>query len=675
MNKKFIKVIVIISACLILEILFSNYTAISIKLSKCETSEIDLENMISKDDSGNYKIEDGKIIIDHGRIRFENVNTEIRNICIETDNGFNRYYNAEISFTDNNFSFENGFNYNRSTFQMFIGNNYKNYFSHRSFRKIKTLELNFPTKAIAPFTISSITINDIPPLHFGFFRFGILLLTCFCFFNQAWKWKFSNNDYIVIAMGSVLICLLIIITAIAVNRNCVQPLLDEYPLENTYTSDQYQQLFCAFKAGRLNINVDYSKEEFDNLINPYDKSERDSANLSGDFWDRAYYNGTFYSYFGVAPVFTVYYPVYLFTGKLPCRICASAIVSVYAVIFMSLLYMLILKHFLSDVPYLAAVSGYMALMFGSSVFALCADEYFYYTAVISGIGSLAAFLYFILKSYYEKKFIRRVILLILSGIAAVMIAASRPTMCIYYMSAVIPFVHILKDKNETVKNKIIFIFSIGIPILSGAAGIMIYNYMRFENPFEFGFNYQLTVSTAKANSITLAYIPAVLYHYFLQLPYLTSQFPYIEMNNRSLSSYPHYTYLSSNIGIFTYPVTWGMFLIPLIDKKKDKFKSHFILLLFTSGLLLAFVDMCKAGSHYRYTADILFPIILASIIALFDILYMLKNSSLKLYLTAYAAVLLLMAATTAVGYLLIFSNENKYFINDYSILTQALRSI
>ena len=128
------------------------------------------------------------------------------------------------------------------------------------------------------------------------------------------------------------------------------------------------------------------------------------------------------------------------------------------------------------------------------------------------------------------------------------------------------------------------------------------------------------------------------------------------------------------MGVLTYPASWGIFAIPFVDKKKDKFKSFFTLTLFVTALLLAFIDMCKAGSHYRYTADILVPIILVGLITLFDVLKALENAPKKIYLTAYVFVILLMVLTVVVGYLLIFANENQYYINDYSSITKTLRS-
>ena len=50
--------------------------------------------------------------------------------------------------------------------------------------------------------------------------------------------------------------------------------------------------------------------------NPYDRAARDKAGV-WYMWDRALYNGKYYSYFGIAPILTVYYPCQLLTGKLP----------------------------------------------------------------------------------------------------------------------------------------------------------------------------------------------------------------------------------------------------------------------------------------------------------------------------------------------------------------------
>ena len=49
-------------------------------------------------------------------------------------------------------------------------------------------------------------------------------------------------------------------------------------------------------------------------------------------WDRAFYNGKYYSYFGLAPLFMVYYPVYWLTGMLPTTAFAGFLLAAFAVV-------------------------------------------------------------------------------------------------------------------------------------------------------------------------------------------------------------------------------------------------------------------------------------------------------------------------------------------------------
>ena len=218
---------------------------------------------------------------------------------------------------------------------------------------------------------------------------------------------------------------------------------------------------------------------------------------------------------------------------------------------------MIIKKFCSEAPLIPVILGQFALIFGSSILTQCSERIFYYIAVISGIGSLAAFFFFLLSAYYASCYNKRLILLCFTGASVVLIASSRPTMLIYCVSALAAAFHIFKDEKNSVKHKAVYTCSIGIPVLMGAIALMSYNYLRFGDPFEFGFTYQLTVSNASANGISAKYIPAAIYHYFFQLPKIEGQFPFVEMSNETLQPYPRYTYTNWSIGASSYPAVWG----------------------------------------------------------------------------------------------------------------------
>ena len=76
---------------------------------------------------------------------------------------------------------------------------------------------------------------------------------------------------------------------------------------------QYHQLAVSITEGHFYLDIEPS-EELMAMDNPYDRNQRDADHVEFQ-WDTAYYNGKYYSYFGVLPVFIYYLPYYLITGQ------------------------------------------------------------------------------------------------------------------------------------------------------------------------------------------------------------------------------------------------------------------------------------------------------------------------------------------------------------------------
>ena len=673
MKKNAVKYIVIVVLCAVAELLLSNAGSLALRLTGPDAAELPLSSVNISAKGKASSSADG-IVLSNGKVTFKNVDSEMKNLCVEVESDECRYVTVELTFTDENFAKKSGAWQNSQTTRIYLGPHEENYINVSAFGKVGTLIMDF-SGGNEPFTITSVTLNKAPPLAFRPFRFVLMLAVVLVIVKGIWKVKYGKSDSMLIMTGAAVLCLIVLALPFSLSQTPEYKLLDDYPLENKYTSDQYQQMTVAFHEGRLSINVDCDEAQFAALENPYDVSERDEVDAKGDFWDRAYYNGKFYSYFGVVPVFTVYYPIFLVTGKLPVARLACAIVSCYAIVFLSLLYCLILRRFSKDVPLIPALLGHMALIFGSMILPLSAEEVFYSIAVISGIAALAAFLYFLLLAYYEESFKKRLLFLALAGIFVVGIAGSRPSLLIYTSAALVPAFFILRSKEEPFKKKLSYTAAIAVPVALGAGGLMAYNMARFGSPFEFGFSYQLTVSSAAANSLTLAYIPAAVYHYFLEPPEYSSTFPYLDINWHKLGTYPRYTFIYCSVGAFTFPATWGVFLYPAKSKKGDSFRRAFELTLLGAAILLSFIDMCKAGALYRYTADIMIPMLLIGLTAIFDVLAMLQKAPKRAYITGYILAVLALAVTIAVGYLLIFSNENEYYMTTFASITQMLRKL
>ncbi len=655
---------VIIAVCVILEILISNRAAIS--LAGSEYNLVALSEAASSDISASYS--NGQLKINKGTVEFFDIDTEMKNLCV-TLSGKDKYIPLTVAFTDDNFAFKDGYDYNKGTFKVLVGDEEKNYLNLNSFGNVKNLRLDFGDEKV---TIDKLELNKKPEFSFNILRFVIIAAVCFIVKYGLWKIKFDNKNhsYAIMVSAAVLCAVILISFGILSVGNAKLNVLSVYPNLEISSADEYEQLFDAFKKGQLNLDIDYDTSEFENLDNVYDRSERNEYDLHGDFWDRAYYNGKFYSYFGIAPVFTVYFPVYFFTHKVPTTEFASTLLCIYAVIFISLLYDTIIKKMCRKVPLLLVLLGYITVIMTSGIMAVMCENKFYYIAILSGIGSVAAFLFFLLKAYYSDSFKKRNIFLIMTGISVVMIVASRPTLLLYALVAVVPAVFVFKNKKESIYQKMIYIVSIATPVLMGAVLIMLYNYLRFDSPFEFGFNYQLTVSIAKANTITLGMVPAALYHFYIQQPKIHSSFPYIEIKTYALDSYSRYSYAHKTMGVLNYPIINAVFLYPFaVNKdKKDRFKKYFTIAVIACAVLLSFIDMCKAGSHYRYTIDILFTLVIAALIIVFELLAKIEEIMPKKYSRAYILTAVIMGISISLGYLMIFANENNFLLDNFPML-------
>lgn len=674
MKKKIIKAVIIIALCVLAECIISNYNAISLKISGAEEYAVDLfEENVECSGKKAVKKKDG-ITVKDGKIKITDVDKEMKNICLILTGEFYEYVDVEISYLDENFAYSDGYEYNRSYLKAFSGIDEKNCYHIESFGKVKDIEINIKDSD-GTLTVSKILLNSPPNFQFRIFRFLFFVIVFSSIAFGIWKAELEKHDYTLLKLFALLMCVMVSSTVLQLYNKDNMDLLRRCPSDDYMIEDQYGQLFESINSGRLDLPLDIDTAKLEKLNNPYDRSERINKDVTGDFWDRAYYNGKFYSYFGISPIYTVYYPVYIMTGKMPSAEFASVLLCLYAVIFISLLYIQFIRRFCKNVPIVLALLGQLALLFGSGIFAVAFEAKFYYIAVLSGITWTAAFLYFLLTAYYEEVFVKRIIYLVMSGISIVLIAASRPTLLLYCAAAIVPAIFIMTRKQEKIKSKIIYVVSIGTPLVMGAVMLMIYNYKRFDNPFEFGFNYQLTVSIAKANTFSLSMIPATIFHYFIQQPNINTNFPFIEIKSRTLDTYHRYNYNGRTMGILNYPIAWGLFLTPVFIRKRDKFKTAFMVTFAAAALLMAFIDMCKAGSHYRYTIDILMPIILAATVAVFDCLSVLKGISKKAYILFYVFVSAMMVITICVGFFMMFANEKGRLIDDFTLTCRLLQSL
>ena len=457
-----------------------------------------------------------------------------------------------------------------------------------------------------------------------------------------------------------------------------------YPFEYSVASyNPYEQQLDAFLKGQLHIDFEPSDELLE-LENPYDYYERYRSGAEY-LWDRALYDGKYYSYFGIAPILTVYLPYYLVRGALPADDFVSTVFTVMTALFFSLsVIKLCSMSKIKRIPILTVWACAIGGLFATQCFLIMRGEArFYYIAVSAAMAFLSAFTWLFLSglSIKESKMSRR-IFLALAGVAYGLCFLSRVNTALMGAFLVLPMLwfFIVKDgqskKTRSVKDIIFDLAVLGAPVVVAVAGQMILNYLRFDSFFEFGTTYQLTVSDISKNKLRLTDLPYAFYHYFLHPLGFAEGFS-AELFYQRFEDYGHFVYVDTGMGLLSIPFFWLLFvsIFTLAEKKQSLARRITLASLLVGGLAVAWMNFCLGGVIFRYTCDITLVMALAAIASVvfahdsFDP----KGKGIKVLNVAVGAVV---AVSVFVCLTLCFShnvNLSEYSIRAYQWIGNILR--
>lgn len=457
--------------------------------------------------------------------------------------------------------------------------------------------------------LRSMTVMNVKPFAFSLLRFlllaGVLCLLCAirCFGLHKITYDSKNLFHREAVLG---VLLLSIIGMFLVAPNGITEFVDYNMEEGMGNYDPYAQTFDAWQHGQLHFRVETDPALLE-VENPYDRNERDASGAS-ILWDKAFYEGKYYSYFGVTPVVFVYYPVYFLTGKIPTAPMTAMVFSVLGMCFLFLTMLSAVKKYGKDVNLLLLLCGLVSAAAASGLFfcAHYADRY--YAVIAAGICFLFLYLWLGLEACMAEKQTARCLYLGGCGFAIACAVLSRPTLSLYAVLLIPPFLELIRRNTLSKHQKLTAVASFGVPLMIGAAVTMAYNAARFSSPFDFGAAYQLTVSNTSANIVRLSDFPSAIVHYFLTPFEVGGVFPYISRKFLSFDTQSHYTYITSGFGACMYPVAAaGYLLFWMATKGKgcSVEKRWIYRLAFLVPVLIAFLDFCMGGYVDRYLCDIL----------------------------------------------------------------------
>lgn len=481
-------------------------------------------------------------------------------------------------------------------------------------REAENIVLTFDSSG-GDFYVGNVTVNPSYSLRFSFVRFAIIALAaalaCILIKNgKRIRGAMTEEQAKTLALAvCVAACTVFSCMGAAGESSATVEYSDGMILENC---NPYIQQFDAFKKGQLHIDIQPMPELLE-LENPYDPARRDGIYY---LWDRALYNGKYYSYFGVTPILTVYYPFYLITHSLPNEATVKAVYSLMTAFLLPLAVFELAKLISAGrrlgkeiPPWMTAVAA-IGTMFASLTFLMQrGNAQFYYIAVMAANAFLSLFAFLALRALNTPKTAAKLALLAGAGVAFGLGFHARvntmlPAAALAVTLVTVYFIRSVKSKR--IGRFFACAAALGLPVAAAIALSFAYNYARFGDILEFGTSYQLTVADTSLYALNLGGIVPTVFYYFLQPLRLTADFPFAVPTWTNIGGYDRILYVDQNLGIFTMPFNLLILgVLPLLFVRKATAAQKSAAAVGLAAIYAtAFADFCRGGVIYRYIGDI-----------------------------------------------------------------------
>jgi hypothetical protein len=667
--------LVIISICFICEVFVFNARHYITHWGDGEmdmrSAKYELVNLARDEETGLF------IPTERAEIVFPNINKRVVTVYIDALFS-DKNESADTQIFEINYGDEENSDRTTAGFRVIRGVNESKYVTLQTSGKVSHIRLIIFGNKIPTVAIKGITLNKPVPLKIFWPRMLLFSTIAFCIVVVKHKKLFSLplksssigqnllTAGIMLAFTAYLFALMLLTV----------PFSFDWPFKENFAyepKDQYNaEIVDAILDGHAYLNIEPSKELLA-LKNPYDLGERNAANVYPP-WDHTYYNGKFYSYFGIVQVLALSLPYKLITGRyIPTRV-AVFIFSALASIFLMLIWRRLVFRYMEKMPLGMYALGQLTVAMGSMLSFLTIRPLFYETAVSSAMFFTTLGLWLLLGNSSKKKtwYIE-----IASGSLCMALAVGCRSNYIFYL-LLIPVV-LFDELKKLWNNKKRFLglcAYVAVPCMFVACSLMWYNYIRFGSVFEFGLNYLISVA-GKADSLLnpIAMLTRFLLGFFCYLMpsfNIKASFPFVFFKNINTGlAYKSYLYITSTFGLIALPVTWFIPYIGIVKRIIGKQRKP-ILYLTVAMICLGFlqiisITMLANAVVNRYTIDFFWLFALSGLFCAYFLYEGMKEYSRTIIAIMIISILLLFLVNLSgdgEGYNLILNNNPEIF---YSI--------
>ena len=293
----------------------------------------------------------------------------------------------------------------------------------------------------------------------------------------------------------------------------------------------YNRLVDGFRAGQLNLKQEVPPG-LAQLPDPFDPH----ANLCFRstpyrLHDLSYYHGKLYLYFGITPALLLFWPWQALTGQYIIHKYAVAIFCLVGFLASVDLLRLLWRRYFPKAGLGVAAAGVLALGLTTGVPVMLQRPGIWEVPISCGYALTMLALGAIWRALHEPA--RQGRWLAAASLAWGLAVGARPFLLVGAVILLVPVAQAWCRPTDSHRRSRPWglLAAAGGPLLLTGLGLMLYNYRRFDNPFEFGQHYQLAGDRQDAmHHFSLRYLWFNFRVYFLQPVHWSIIFPFLRQD-------------------------------------------------------------------------------------------------------------------------------------------------
>ena len=639
--------IVVLAIAILLEVFVFNFHSFHLVGGNYEEQQLDLNEARQY----NFNSERTDFVSNPGggsRLEFIGVGAPIGTVRIDFDylegdvaGRVASYVDVEIDAKDSTYSGE--YRMNVATARAIRDNERSEYIILDLSGDVEDIRFKLYTEETEAFRVNSITLNAPQPMEFSSTRLLVIVAIAFALYAllvfPTFKSEYCNNKRFFNIFAIVLTAAfsgIAVVLTVLYNINSSGNAISSF---SSLTGNQIsRELVDAFRAGQVHL-LDAPSEELLALENPYDWSQR-LLNSVPYKWDHLLYDGKYYSYYGIAPVLLLFLPYNIITGYYFPTPEAVLLFGVVGIVFLSLLFVEIIKRFFEKISVGIAICSLLILQLCSGIMYCFCSPLFYEIAQASGFMFTMMGLYFLVRSGVVGKGRISLVSLCLSSLCLALAVLCRPTLALYCIVALIfiafGFFKNIKQTKEDgkspLKSSVVYLcMALGCFAVIGSVQ-MAYNYMRFGSILDFGIQYSLTINDFTRAQYHTDFVTIGFWNYLFAFPQVHLDFPFVFSNFSTLDVNGYYFIANQNaIGLFwrALPMFGYLGAAAAYKRLERKHRLPALALILSTCVIAPFViifSIWESGYGVRYSADFAIELILGGMMILYFLIITHKES-------------------------------------------------